>query len=75
MANKTDLKQRRHYRFKPLSAGTIFRRQILILKSIPEIEQFIIAVDPQHGNSNEAERTNKDIHGDFKLKMTLCSPC
>ena len=36
------------------------------------VKLFLMAVDPWHGYSNEAERANWDIFDDFKLKM-ICT--
>ena len=33
----------------------------------------IMAVDPKHGYSNEAERSDQDNNDDVKLKKTLVS--
>ena len=35
---------------------------------IERIKIIIMAVDPYHRYSNEAERDNQDIYNDFKLK-------
>ena len=42
-------------------------------KDIPRTKKFISAVDPKHRYSNEAERANKDIYDDSKMKKTLWS--
>ena len=55
------------------SAGTVFKRQISTSKVNPRTERitiFILAVDPWHRYSNEAERYNQDIYDYFKLKKT-----
>ena len=38
--------------------------------SIPALK-FMMAVDPEHRCSNEAERANRDIYDDFELKRTF----
>ena len=53
------------------SESDVYRRQILMSKGDPrtvKVKIFLIAVDPQHRYSNEAERANQGIYDDFKLK-------